>query len=802
MSPTKIFCTVILLCCILFLVLSKDAWKFTGNNDNKVTAEETIVDGSTATIKLANRPKSTTQPLTKPSAQDQESLKSGTAPETANWMSGKMGIGWRFKADDKALIANWNVDALVSQVKSIPNVNHVIFNLSDAAQGDAYIAPHSVLTAITPSATPDNDRDLFMEVATAFKAEGIKVIAYIATQGPAMLKHGAQPAFDSVEVRPGVYTSQAMENWKTYVYSVYKIEDFADERDMYKRAFAEVILEEYAARYGTLIDGWWFDNGSENYDAELVYAIAKKHSPNCVVTTNSSPSVYSDYVNGHPSPLARNPVNGKINLPMLTAIEATPSGYFYKGTQPNLGHMFMPLGTKWNGGPIVWDLSQAADWMTRCLNAGGSWTWNVDLRDKNSILRKDSAAFITDVNSEVASMNASNLAAPTFTQASYNGGKAQCGLAYAGSLAGSATDADGDALTYAIAPGGPDWLTVSSDGKLSGTPYDKFNLGMNRFTLIVADGKGKIDLAEFEIYLRDESGGDTLSTSISFDSLRPNLSAGSINGLNTKDPNVSITKAVDGNDVVMSLSITNQNLDNIGGDNDSLSWDVRVQGYSGSTYTLNGNDSSVKLGASVQVGSNNNEFGVSGKDLKAMNDGESIQYSVENVVLKTDVTATAQFDGFDELWATKGTYILGEGASGLESKKVKANGDISPTTATVLTLTSTGLERLRNPGGDFTIYPNNAPYFLASVIQVKGEEGTAYSETLTNLAATAADANGDALTYSKAAGPSWLSVASNGTLSGTPGASDVNLNSFTILVKDQCGACDTLVLEVLVDSSK
>jgi len=46
-------------------------------------------------------------------------------------------------------------------------------------------------------------------------------------------------------------------------------------------------------------------------------------------------------------------------------------------------------------------------------------------------------------------------------------------------------------------------------------------------------------------------------------------------------------------------------------------------------------------------------------------------------------------------------------------------------------------------------------------------------------------------------GPAWLSVAANGALSGTPGAGDVGLNSFTVQV-DATGGSDTAVLEITV----
>ncbi|WP_168432900.1 hypothetical protein [Pontiella sulfatireligans] len=660
-----------------------------------------------------------------------------TVLPAAHWMSGEWGIGWRFRADDKTQIANWDVDTLVSQVKSIPGVNHVIFNLSDAAHGDAYIAPHSVLTAINPGSTPDNDRDLFMEMAQGFQTNGIKVIAYVAAQGPAMLKHGAEAAYDSVEVSSNVYTSVAMDNWSNYVYGAYNIGDFADEREMYKRAFGEVILDEYAARYGRLIDGWWFDNGAvENFDAELLFAIAKQYNPNCVVSTSAELSLQSDYLSGHPTPLASYPANDLINLPMLTAIEAAPDGYLYKGTQPNLGHMFMALGTAWNSGAIVWPLDQAADWMTRCLNAGGSWTWNVDLTDADSILRADSATFLTDLIAERAALAVSNVASPIFSQDTYDGGNAKLGVAYTGSLAGSATDADGDTVTYAIAPGGPDWLVASTNGTLSGTPYNTWDLGTNRFTLVAADGKGRIDLAELEIYVTDESGSDIPHFQISFDNLRGNLSDGTIHGLPISDPNVSITKATNGNDVVYSLSIINQDLDNGGTFTDSLSWDIRVAGFSNRTYNVNSNDSSVTLGSSVPVGTINNEFGISGGDNSFINPGESVQFSVENIVLTADAGFSTQFDGFSGLWGTKGTYIYGEGASGLESQVTTNNGALTFVTNTVLVVTSTSIsERIRDLDGSFTVLAAVPAVTNASftIIQDGGQDypGMTYTRVIT-----------------------------------------------------------------------
>jgi sialate O-acetylesterase len=53
-----------------------------------------------------------------------------------------------------------------------------------------------------------------------------------------------------------------------------------------------------------------------------------------------------------------------------------------------------------------------------------------------------------------------------------------------------------------------------------------------------------------------------------------------------------------------------------------------------------------------------------------------------------------------------------------------------------------------------------------------------------SIAADAADVNGDPLTFSLVETNTWLNVAANGDLSGTPGASDVGTNVFTVEVYD------------------
>jgi hypothetical protein len=94
--------------------------------------------------------------------------------------------------------------------------------------------------------------------------------------------------------------------------------------------------------------------------------------------------------------------------------------------------------------------------------------------------------------------------------------------------------------------------------------------------------------------------------------------------------------------------------------------------------------------------------------------------------------------------------------------------------------------------------PNQPPVFTADPInEIAATEDAAYSST---IADDAYDPESDPMTFSKVSGPAWLSVASDGTLSGTPSNSDVGLNVFTVQV-DATGGSDTATLNITVDAT-
>ena len=94
---------------------------------------------------------------------------------------------------------------------------------------------------------------------------------------------------------------------------------------------------------------------------------------------------------------------------------------------------------------------------------------------------------------------------------------------------------------------------------------------------------------------------------------------------------------------------------------------------------------------------------------------------------------------------------------------------------------------------------NIRPTFTSDPInEVDANVGQNYSRS---LAGNASDGDGDTLTFSKINGPGWLSVSSNGMLSGTPAIEDTGANTFIVRVTDgMLTDSATLNITVITDS--
>ncbi|HEX5223243.1 MAG TPA: LamG-like jellyroll fold domain-containing protein [Verrucomicrobiae bacterium] len=95
---------------------------------------------------------------------------------------------------------------------------------------------------------------------------------------------------------------------------------------------------------------------------------------------------------------------------------------------------------------------------------------------------------------------------------------------------------------------------------------------------------------------------------------------------------------------------------------------------------------------------------------------------------------------------------------------------------------------------------NTPPQFTNSVFaRGSAVEGITYSNSITG---TASDGDaGDTLTYSKAAGPAWLSIAADGTMTGSPTFADGGINSFTVRATDAAGQSAFALVTIAVTAT-
>ncbi|NDA67641.1 MAG: hypothetical protein EBY09_13535, partial [Verrucomicrobia bacterium] len=94
---------------------------------------------------------------------------------------------------------------------------------------------------------------------------------------------------------------------------------------------------------------------------------------------------------------------------------------------------------------------------------------------------------------------------------------------------------------------------------------------------------------------------------------------------------------------------------------------------------------------------------------------------------------------------------------------------------------------------------NTAPLFSSDPIN---KSSATSSGTYTGtLAGDASDPGGKPLSFSKVSGPAWLTVAANGTFSGTPLTTDVGLNSWQVRIDNGVGGSDDAILLINVSAA-
>ncbi|MGJ8653480.1 MAG: putative Ig domain-containing protein [Opitutaceae bacterium] len=302
--------------------------------------------------------------------------------------------------------------------------------------------------------------------------------------------------------------------------------------------------------------------------------------------------------------------------------------------------------------------------------------------------------------------------APEFTTDPVIKNTATEGVAFTASLAGDATDADSDPITFSKVSG-PGWLTVAANGALSGMP-SLGNVGTNAFT-VQASALGGSDIAALEVVVNPGPWSNFISSH-------------GLSGVRTND---------------FDMDAWNDWREYIFGGDPSDSGVVGVEpslDYPNGKYT---------------------------------------------VTLRNDAALTAQV--YTNTSLNPATWMPHE------TIDVTANdGGLGTYVSTIPTSSDQLFVKLEV---EDTTPVNAPPTFISEPLnKANGKAADLY---VGSIAADASDPEGDPLSYSKQGGPAWLTVASDGALSGIPSLGDVGANAFTVQV-DAIGGFDQAVMNILV----
>jgi hypothetical protein len=326
------------------------------------------------------------------------------------------------------------------------------------------------------------------------------------------------------------------------------------------------------------------------------------------------------------------------------------------------------------------------------------------------------------------------------------------GTAYSSSITGSSKNAYAAPMTYEKLSG-PAWLNIASDSTLTGTPQSS-DAGLNVWVVRV----------------KDEFGGSTIAR--------------------------------------LSIQVVAYPVDGYGS----------LRGNSSTTFLNPGYISRIQLADLDKTSGNNNGYADYRSSIASLMPGQSVSYTLtpegNNSFFGAQTMRWSVWIDFnrDGDFGDSGELIVGP--TGSSSTAVSGS-------FTVPLDASLGASRMRiamrrsstgqtSPTGSFpygevedysvligtNLAPNSSPYFLSDPIVKAGV--TAGSPMSGSLAADAGDWEGDPLTYSKTAGPAWLTVASNGAVSGTPPTSALGANNFVVSVADGSGGTDTATLQINV----
>ncbi|WP_183451189.1 putative Ig domain-containing protein, partial [Microvirga lupini] len=345
----------------------------------------------------------------------------------------------------------------------------------------------------------------------------------------------------------------------------------------------------------------------------------------------------------------------------------------------------------------------------------------------------------------------------------------------------------GDSLTYS-ASGLPAWLSIdAATGQITGTPANE-DVGAYTITVTASDGEA--------------SASSTFALSVGGTNDAPVVSIELADQAASEDAPFSFTVPedafTDADGDALTYTATLANGDPLPA---WLAFDPMTRTFSGTPSQADTGTISITVTASDGTGSVSDTFVL---DVGATNDTPVLVSEIADAATAEDAgysyDASIHFsdpDGDALTYSATGlpNWLTLDTATGMLSG-TPANADVGPYTITVTASDAQG-----SASSEFVLTvtnTNDAPVVATEIADQSTNEDAPYSYNAAQHFADADVIHGDALTYSAAGLPAWLSIdAATGQITGTPAQADVGSYTITVIASDgEASASSTFALTV------
>jgi hypothetical protein len=253
------------------------------------------------------------------------------------------------------LVDHFDVEGLAEQLKLVGAGYYLV---TIGQNSGYYLSPNATydrLVRIQPSKC--SRRDLIADLYEALHKRGIRLMVYL----PAGAPGGDSVAKQALEWQNGPHRNREFQlKW-------------------------EQIIREWSTRWGSKVDGWWFDGcywpnamyrTEEAPNFASFAAAARAGNPESIVAFN--PGVVPRIVSVTPH---EDYTAGEINDPNRVEIRRAVDGKI-DGTQV---HILSFLGEKWGTGSPRFSTGQVVKWSQSIRKQGGAITWDVPIQPSGLI---------------------------------------------------------------------------------------------------------------------------------------------------------------------------------------------------------------------------------------------------------------------------------------------------------------------------------------------------------------------------------------------------------------------------------